>query len=66
MRIGILVLSVGPFGNKGFYNLQEVGLAKALDRYCEEVKVYKAVPKRERAMIEPIEGTVHALSLIHI
>ena len=60
MRIGILVLSVGPFGNKGFYNLQEVGLAKALDRYCEEVKVYKAVPKRERAMIEPIEGTVNA------
>ncbi len=61
MRIGILVLSVGPFGNKGFYNLQEVGLAKALDRYCEEVKVYKAVPQKERGMIEPIAGTDHAV-----
>lgn len=60
MKIGILVLSVGPFGCKGFYNLQEAGLAKALDRYCDEVKVYKSVLKTEKTMIEPIIGTEHA------
>lgn len=60
MKIGILVLSVGPFGSKGFYNLQEVGMAKALDLYCNEVKVYKSVSKTEKVITEPIAGTKHA------
>jgi 1,2-diacylglycerol 3-alpha-glucosyltransferase len=60
MRIGITVLSVGCFGNSGFYNLQEVGLAKALDKLCEEVKVYKLVSKKESPVVETISGTRHA------
>lgn len=57
MKIGILVLSIGDFGKKGFYNLQEVGLAKALDSMCEEVVVYKLVHHDEEERKELIEGT---------
>ena len=32
MRIGLLITSIGNFGQKGFYNAQEIGLAKELDR----------------------------------
>ena len=44
MRIGLLITSIGNFGKKGFYNMQEVGLAKELDKLIDEVIVYKAVP----------------------
>lgn len=60
MRIGILVLSVGSFGNKGFYNLQEMGLAKVLDKYCKEVKVYKLVDLKKKFTSEKIEETKNA------
>lgn len=60
MRIGIIVLSVGNFGNKGFYNLQEIGLAKELDKFCEEVLVYKLVNKHENRQFERISGTKNA------
>lgn len=60
MKIGILVLSIGSFGTKGFYNLQEVGLAKALSEHCEEVIVYKLIPKTESEVCEIIEGTSNA------
>lgn len=43
MRVGILVSSIGNFGQKGFYNAQEVGLAKALEKLCDEVIVYRLV-----------------------
>lgn len=43
MKIGILITSVGEFGEKGFYNSQEIGLAKELDILSDEVIVYKAV-----------------------
>ena len=48
MRVGILITSVGDFGKRGFYNSQEIGLAKALDRLCEEVLIYKAVNEFEK------------------
>ena len=57
MKIGIMVLSVGTFGKKGFYNLQEIGLAKALDSYFDKVNVYKLVPKSEKEITERIDGT---------
>lgn len=61
MKIGIIVLSVGSFGTKGFYNLQEVGLAKALDAYGNKVQVYKPVPKSEKETTERIDGTKNGL-----
>lgn len=45
MRIGLLITGVSNFGQKGFYNAQEIGLAKALDVFFSEVIVYRAVPK---------------------
>lgn len=60
MKIGIMVLSIGSFGTNGFYNLQEIGLAKALDSLCDEVKVYKLVSISEKKIKLPIEGTRHS------
>ncbi len=54
MRIGLLVLSVGNFGNKGFYNLQEVGLGKALGRAGHTVEIYKCVHKNQAEKTELI------------
>lgn len=61
MRIGILVTSIGNFGKKGFYNTQEVGLAKALSSLCEQVIVYKAVHKCEDFSSEKIVNTDNAI-----
>lgn len=63
MKIGIMVLSIGSFGKKGFYNLQEIGLAKALDSLCNEIQVYKLVSSSEDYREQIIEGTQH--SIIH-
>lgn len=63
MKIGIMVLSIGSFGTKGFYNLQEIGLAKALDPLCSEIQVYKLVSSSEDYSEQIIEGTQH--SIIH-
>lgn len=60
MKIGILVLSIGSFGAKGFYNLQEIGLAKALVSFCDEVKVYKLVANTAERQTQDIEGTRNA------
>lgn len=60
MRLGLIVLSIGDFGKKGYYNLQEIGLAKELDLFCEEVKVYKLVAKKQTSKTECIDGTKHA------
>ena len=43
MKIGLLITSIGSFGKKGYYNAQEIGLAKALDSIVDEVRVYKLV-----------------------
>lgn len=42
MRIAILITSASNFGKKGFYNSQEVGLAKALSK-DNDVIIYKFV-----------------------
>ena len=60
MKIGIMVLSIGSFGTKGFYNLQEIGLAKALDAFCNEIKIYKLVPDSEKSSEHLVEGTQHS------
>lgn len=61
MRIGILVTSMGNFGQKGFYNAQEIGLARAMDDLADAVKVYKLVPLEDTARTEPIEGCRNAV-----
>lgn len=51
MRIGILRLNCGNFGKIGSYNVQEIGLAKALCKYTGEMPfvfyLYKNVEKPE-------------------
>ena len=42
-----MITSIGNFGQKGFYNAQEIGLAKELDKLFDEVIVYKAVPHNQ-------------------
>lgn len=56
MRIGIVNLSVSSQGQKGFYTSQEVGLARALDRYCEKVKVWRLVSNDQKGALEKLEG----------
>lgn len=58
MRIGLIVLSVGNYGNKGFYNLQEVGLGKALGREGHTVNIYKCVHKNQPDKTEEIAPNV--------
>lgn len=54
MKLGILITSIGNFGQKGFYNAQEIGLAKELDKLVEKVVVYKAVPMSEKGGVSTI------------
>ncbi len=56
MRIGLLVTSIGNFGKQGFYNTQEIGLARALSQLVDEVKVYKLVSLQQEKRQEKISG----------
>ena len=60
MRIGLLMTSIGAFGQKGFYNSQEIGLAKAMDTLFDEVKVYKLVASGQQKRLEKIENCKHS------
>ena len=59
MRIGLLITSIGNFGEKGFYNAQEIGLAKELDKLFDEVIIYKAIPISEQKSINRVDGCSH-------
>lgn len=65
MRVGLLITSIGNFGQKGFYNAQEIGLAKELDKLFDEVIVYKAVPlamEKSEFLIDDCEhSTLHQI-----
>lgn len=65
MKIGLLITSIGNFGQKGFYNAQEIGLAKALDKYFDAVHIYKLVPETTSKSDEKIENmnnvTLHSI-----
>lgn len=61
MRLGILVTSIGNFGKKGFYNSQEIGLAKELSNNFDEVIVYKSISyenKFERYNVEKYQNII--------
>lgn len=60
MKIGMLITSLGNFGQKGFYNAQDIGLAKALDQIFDEVRIYKLVPGDNKAQLESISGCKNA------
>lgn len=59
--IGIVDLYYGASGKKGFYNGQEVGLAKELDKLCDGVIVYKFVTRENEQSEEPIPFCEHAV-----
>ena len=53
MKIGILVSMTNNFGQKGFYNSQEIGMAKMLSKNGHKTIVYKLLKKNiERPMNE--------------
>lgn len=56
MRLGMLIMSIGGFGKSGFYNSQEVGLAKELNKYAEEIIIYRLVSKGEKYSSKVIDG----------
>lgn len=58
MKIGILITSISNFGQKGFYNAQEIGLAKAMAGTCELVEVYKLVTIDQEKKTEKIRENV--------
>lgn len=43
MKLGILCTMINGFGRRGFYNVQEVGLGRALARMGHTVTVYKCL-----------------------
>lgn len=43
MKIALLITSISNFGEKGFYNSQEIGLAKSLSTRFNAVTIYKLV-----------------------
>ena len=63
MKIGILITSINNFGQKGFYNSQEVGLAKALAKKFVTVDVYKLVRIDQKKRSETIKN--YANTKIH-
>ncbi|MCD7824195.1 MAG: glycosyltransferase [Oscillospiraceae bacterium] len=56
MRVGLLITSIGNFGQKGFYNAQEIGLAKELDKLVDEIVIYKLVPADQKHTEEKVVG----------
>jgi 1,2-diacylglycerol 3-alpha-glucosyltransferase len=64
MRIGLLVLSIGDFGNLNYYNNQEIGLAKALDGICDEVLVYRLILSKKQKTVESINNTKHSTAIM--
>lgn len=60
MKIGLLMTSIGNFGLKNYYNSQEIGLAKALDKIFDEVKVYKLISSDDKECTEKIKDCSNA------
>lgn len=56
MNIGIFVPNVGNFGAKGFYNSQEIGLAKVLSDQCDNVIIFKLVKNNDSINEECIKS----------
>ena len=61
LRIALLVTSNNSFGNLQFYNVQELGVAKALDRTGARVIVYKLIQANQNPTPIHIDGCKHAI-----
>ncbi|HAQ0365806.1 glycosyltransferase [Enterococcus faecium] len=61
MKLGILITSISNFGEKGFYNAQEVGLAKSIAKIVDQVIVYKLVTKEQDERVEKIRFVENAM-----
>lgn len=63
MRLGILVSFLGDYGQKGFYNVQEYGLACAMDHLCEDLIIYRLVKADQIYREEQVAGCKN--SVVH-
>ncbi len=61
MRVGLLITSIGNFGKNGYYNAQEIGLAKELDKLVDEVIIYKLVTKTQKDSVKQIQKCRHVV-----
>ena len=63
MNVGILITSISNFGKKGYYNSQEIGLAKAFSPIVDKVDVYKltAFEEDSNAKDEQLEGYTNVI-----
>lgn len=64
MKLGIIRLYCGNSGKKGFYNIQEIGLAKSLVRkgVCVDV-FFLSSDIKEKIIIEEIEDNIRLITL---
>lgn len=65
MNIGIICPFGGNFGEKGYYNSQEIGLGKALARKGYNVKVVKLISKKNQKNIK-MDVINDRLSVVYI
>lgn len=61
MRVGLLITSISNFGEKGFYNSQEIGLAKELSLLVDEVIIYKLIPTDQQKSESKVDGCKHTV-----
>lgn len=64
MKIGLLITSIGNFGQKGFYNAQEIGLAKEFGKLVDDVVIYKLIPADQEKKSEMIDNRSNVI--IHL
>lgn len=56
MYLGLLTTSIPDTDHTGYYNNQDMGVAKELDRLCDKVVVYRAVSKDNSGQCRRVEG----------
>lgn len=65
MKLGIICTMINGFGRRGFYNTQEIGLGRELERQGHEVTIYKCVKKTDGEPIERVK-LGNRLSILYI
>ncbi|MEC0304936.1 hypothetical protein, partial [Terribacillus saccharophilus] len=54
LKIGILTTTISNFGSTGFYNSQDIGLARKLRDNVEFVNIYKLISNKGKRLSEPL------------
>lgn len=65
MKLGIICTMINGFGRRGYYNTQEIGLGRELERQGHEVTIYKCVKKTGGESIERVK-LGNTLSILYI